>query len=156
MKAPLGVAISIGFIAAILVAGWFGYQVGLKKSEYTMDLYQYQETERPSAVLQGQVSQAPIVIVKSSSMFPCLSKGTGTQSVKVNASDLKVGDIISWAITQGSRMPGQGSFIIYNTHRVVRIANGCVYTKGDAVGLPDDRCLPVFNRTYDKVVAIYP
>ena len=79
------------------------------------------------------------LIVRSGSMAPKIPTGSIVFYKKVNAADVKVGDIIVFD------KPGQAGEKV--THRVYKIATGptgkYAITKGDANGTPDDWRVPL-------------
>lgn len=78
------------------------------------------------------------LVVRSGSMAPTIPTGSIVFYKKVQATDVKVGDIIVFA------KPGQTNEKV--THRVFRISNSSTgryfTTKGDANGAPDDWRIP--------------
>ena len=82
------------------------------------------------------------LVVRSGSMAPTIPTGSVVFYRQVNASDVKVGQVIVFS------KPGQPDERI--THRVYKIGNGSTgkyfITKGDANGAPDDWRVPAVGK----------
>jgi len=78
----------------------------------------------------------PMAVVSSNSMWPTLTRGDLIFLQNVNKEDIRVGDVI------GYYNGGAG----FGIHRVVKVENGSIMTKGDA-NIVEDR--PI---SYDYVV----
>ncbi|MFJ5693583.1 signal peptidase I [Arthrobacter sp. NPDC093125] len=100
------------------------------------------------ATLAGLLVGAKPLIFRSGSMSPAITTGALGVSVPVQASEIRVGDVLSVENTSGIRV----------THRVVRvdINNGIasVTLKGDANGVPD--AAPYTLREADRVIFSAP
>lgn len=168
--------VSLGVIALVALAGWIGYEAGrgdLKATNPDGDLWQHQfdlEGTKAQNVLcllapiSGVQGENPhydcrfwfsvnaqdfppmevMSISNTGSMYPTLHAGTVAVAGGTFGADLQVGDIIGY---------GSGVGVVF--HRVVRITNKCIYTKGDANPFMDNVCLPL-NISYRRVVAIFP
>ena len=100
------------------------------------------------ATLAGLLVGAKPLIFRSGSMSPAITTGALGVSVPVQASEIRVGDVLSVENTSGIRI----------THRVVRVVtnNGIasVTLKGDANGVPD--AAPYTLREADRVIFSAP